>query len=498
MSQLRQPPKSRRACIYARVSDDTSGRDKAVSIGEQIADCQKLLKANGDVLVATYIDDRQYRSEHTGRMVQPSGKRPDRPEWAKMLAAAGKEWQVLYAWRTDRICRGNETAGMFERVLDERRFDVVLVTQQFDRDTFALLAGGVSGYELRSINARMVMGREGRIKSGLHVGRPPQGYRALRNELGKNIGYELTPEGRAFLGELAALFLAGLPLADIGRQLGPNPATGRAYPYSTVRLWLASPFYRGQLSYGRHRPADQIVYNEKPSQHEPAWDAVTIAAIDAELARRALAGRNRARRRVHDHLLAGVLYCGYCGKPLMKIVTDWEGRHYKNYKCNPRRRGSEACPPNHISENVAVRLLRAEWATLNEQTIDAHLEARYGRPAEPPLAVVNAQASLDQLEAEAAELEADIERASPAGARRLAADLAELRADIATRQKNNAARVAQAAVLERAALRQAMLECVALNAIWDTLTRDQQREVVRHYPPVYVKHGQFAPVLPAL
>src|SRR5689334_6110983 len=112
--------KPRRAAIYARVSNDKGGRDKAVSIGEQIADCQKLIAERGDRLIITYIDDEQYRSEISGRKVQPSAKRPDRPDWKRMLVAAGREWDVLYAWRSDRICRGNETAGMFERVLDER------------------------------------------------------------------------------------------------------------------------------------------------------------------------------------------------------------------------------------------------------------------------------------------------------------------------------------------------------------------------------------------
>lgn len=488
MTKAHQP---RQAAIYARVSDDLSGRDKAVSINEQLAACEKLLRENGDRLVATYIDDARYRSEISGQMVQPSAKRPDRPAWKQMLAAAGKDWDVLYAWRVDRICRGNETAGMFERVLDERRFEVVLATQTFDRDTFGLLAGGVSGYELRNIQARMMMGREGRVKSGLYVGRAPYGYKAVRDDLGRNIGAELTPQGRVFLAELARLFVAGETLESMARLLGPNPATGRAWTAPTVRLWLVMPFYRGQLAYGRSRPAGQVVYNERPARHAIVWDAATIAAIDAELARRQMLGPSRHRQRTHDHLLAGVLYCANCRLPLVKHTSRKPGSPiYLSYACHRRRAASIAagCKPNHISETDAMRYLRAEWATWNEATIDAYLDSR---AAPAPLANVAALASRDQLEAEAAELEGDLAHASAAGARLIEARLNEVRADIAARTRITATRAAEAVAVSRATLRAAMLHLASLAAAWDSLSRPDQRAALQGYPPIFVRGGRF-------
>lgn len=488
-------PKPRRAAIYARVSSERQGRDNAVSIHEQVSQCEKLIRERGDKLVVTYIDDRMYRSEVSGRMVQPSAKRPDRLDWQRMLAAAGRDWDVLYAWRVDRICRGNETAGMFERVLDERRFAVELVTQNFDRDTFGLLAGGVGGFELRTMQARMMMGREGRVKRGLYNGRVPYGYQAVRDKLGRNVGAELTDAGRAFLTELARLFLDGLTLDEIGRRLGPNPRTGRAWTASTVRLWLTMPFYRGALTYGKRRPEGQVVYNEQPVQHAVAWDAATIAALDRELARRDMAGASRHRYRKHDHLLAGVLHCGYCGRPLVKETARKTAPGepptiYLNYGCNHKRPASVACPPNHISERDAIAQLRQEWAAWDAATIDAYLDRAAAAPA-VPLSAVAAQATVDQLQAEVAELEADLTRASAASARLIATRLTELRADLAGREQAARAYEAEAATVTRAALRAMMLHLASLASDWDALGREDQRAALQGYPPIFVKHGQF-------
>ena len=486
--------KQRKACIYARVSSEKGGRDNAVSIGEQVADCTARIRANGDRLVATFIDDARYRSQFSNRMVEPSAKRPDRPGWVQMLATAGKDWDVLYSWRTDRICRGNECAGMFERVLDERRFDVVLVTQQFDRDSFGLLAGGVGGYELRNIAVRLNMGREGRVKAGKHTSRTPYGYRAVRDEAGHSTAYEVTPAGRAFFDRLAALFLDRVSLTEIGRRLGPSRA-GKAWNVSSVRHFLLSDFFRGRLVYGRNRPAEHVLTNHAPA-HPAAWDAATLAAIDAEWARRDRLGSQQPRRHAHEFLFRGVLRCWYCGRVMACNLSA--GRYY-TYHCLTRRTDSPHAA-NTISERKALAHVRAMLGSLTPAAIDAVLDA-HQTPTRRPTSVTAVQAELDQLEAQAADLGAALERVrgiSPTASQLLERELLEVTSAIAARQGDLNAASVQARELDRATLRAAMLELSANLAHLDTMPRaDAARLISRSIPALHAKHGEIV-LLPRL
>lgn len=492
-------PKPRRAAIYARVSTERQGRDQAVSIGEQVAQCRALIEQKHDRLTVTYIDDRRYRSEFSGRMVEPSAKRADRPEWARMLAAAGKEWDVLYAWRTDRICRGNETAGMFERILDERRIAVELVTQTFDRDTFGLLSGGVGGYELRNIAARMNMGREGRVRGGRHVGLPPFGYAVVRDERGVSINYTITPEGRAFFDELAALFLSGETYADLGRRLGARYNAGRAWSHSSMRARLASPFYRGQLVYGRRRPEGQVIYQEH-AVHPAAWDAATIAALDAEIARRQQQAKRGPRRRKHTYLFTGVLVCGLCGRMLAHGGYTHADTLDRRYVCHSTR--DKGRPnwhaPNSISETAAAAQFLNWLDGLNEADIRDHIKRlRHAQPV--TLTFVSVQAQLDQLEAEREGYQRGIERVrgiSEAEAA-LADKLRDVERHIAALQAETAAQQAAQIEIELGALETGMLHLLHIRADlreWITTDYDRAaREIQAQVRGLRVVGGKLAP-----
>lgn len=481
--------KPRLAAIYARVSSEKQGRDNAVSIGEQLADCQKRLAENGDVLAVTYVDDTRYRSSISGRMVEPSAKRTDRPQWTAMLASAGREWTVLYSWRIDRICRGNEAAGMFERVLDERRIDVVIATQQFDRDTFGLMAGGVSSYELRNIAVRTNMGREGRVKAGKHTGRTPYGYRVVRDDAGRSVTYEVTPDGRRFFDQLAALFLERHSLREIGRRLAPS-RVGKPWVVKSILHFLTSPFYRGRLLYGADRPEGQRIYNEQAA-HAPAWDDATLGAIEAEIARRGNLGRHMPRQSRRVYLFRGVLRCAYCGRPLSTNGGEKGGIYFYNYVC--RRQPGEPHPPNGISEKKALALLRSALAELTPERVDAYLDALYAVPAYVP-PVVAVQAELDQLEAKETDLAAGLERVqgiAPAVSALIERELAEVRAAIAARRADVARAAVVVAEVSRADLRAAMLDLSANLEHLDAMPRADAARLISRAGALYLQDRRF-------
>ena len=93
----------RKAAIYIRTSSEAQG-EKA-SPTEQEADCRSLAKEKGLTVVRVYRDIEKYRVKN--KLVEPSGLRSDRPGLLAMLKDAARgEFDVILAWREDRLYRG--------------------------------------------------------------------------------------------------------------------------------------------------------------------------------------------------------------------------------------------------------------------------------------------------------------------------------------------------------------------------------------------------------
>jgi DNA invertase Pin-like site-specific DNA recombinase len=94
---------TRRAVIYIRTSSETQG--ESYSPSEQEEDCRRLAQENGLTVVQVYRDVERYRMGN--KLVEPSGSRSDRPGLLAMLKDATRdEFDVIIAWREDRLYRG--------------------------------------------------------------------------------------------------------------------------------------------------------------------------------------------------------------------------------------------------------------------------------------------------------------------------------------------------------------------------------------------------------
>lgn len=338
---------------YLRVSSSAQGRDDRVSIGEQKADCEALAAKFGETIDVWYVDKEQYVSGETGRRVQPSGSRVDRPAFVQMLAdmASGK-LICIYGWAQDRLARGSRATSVFVEAVEKYKVAVRLVNGEFDIRT-AEIMGAVSGYEIRVFKERSMMGREGQAGRGLHMGQAPFGYRPLRSETGKRIGYEFIDSEHDQLKRMARYLLEGLSFYDIALRLGTSVRTGKPWLPSSVHYTLANPFYRGLVAYGRHRKSNVIRSRGKQS---PAWDAETLARVEAEMALRHERLQRGPRRSSHPHLFRGIVHCGICGRPMAATVQAYgKNKVHIGYRCNTRRQfkflpGLPDHEPNHISE----------------------------------------------------------------------------------------------------------------------------------------------------
>jgi DNA invertase Pin-like site-specific DNA recombinase len=120
---------SRSAAIYIRTSSETQGGKSGSS--EQENDCQTLAKEKGLQVVRVYRDVEKYRVD--SKLVEPSGSRLDRPALQSMLKAAARdEFDVVLAWREDRLYRGIRAMLTVLETVQDYKIDILLVKEAFD------------------------------------------------------------------------------------------------------------------------------------------------------------------------------------------------------------------------------------------------------------------------------------------------------------------------------------------------------------------------------
>jgi DNA invertase Pin-like site-specific DNA recombinase len=164
---------SSKAVIYIRTSSEKQGEKS--SPAEQEADCRRLAEEKGLTVVRVYKDIERYRIKN--KLVEPSGTRCDRPSLLEMLKdAANGEFNVILAWREDRIYRGLRSMLMVLEIIQEYKIDILLAKESFD-PKIAPLRAWIAQMELEGMKERMTMGVKARLKAGkANTGQDRYGY----------------------------------------------------------------------------------------------------------------------------------------------------------------------------------------------------------------------------------------------------------------------------------------------------------------------------------
>lgn len=108
---------------------------------------------------------------------------------------------------------------------------------------------------------------------------------------------------------------------------GVRGKTGRPIAYSLMHNILKNPFYWGWMRYGGM---------EGMGKHEPLIDKKTFEQVQYYLSRR---GEYGTRRRTHNFLLRGVIFCNMCGR---RYTAEWHVNE-KKFKHRGGRIGYYHC-----------------------------------------------------------------------------------------------------------------------------------------------------------
>lgn len=291
---------SKRAAIYIRTSSEHQGAK--ASPDEQEADCRKLADDNGFIVEAVYRDTERYRVKN--RLVDPSGTRSDRPGLVAMLEdAKADRFDVILAWREDRIYRGLRSMLLVLETIQEYKIDVLLAKENFDQK-MAPLKAWLAQMELEGMRERMSMGVKARLRAGkANTGQDRYGYR--RN--GELI--EIVEDEARWVRKVFDWYLGGVSIMDIRQRLIAAGA-----PQKGGSILQKMPWSRAVIQGVLMGAKDYSLGIKVMSRDGEEFEIPIPAILDPSIYQRYLQVREAnkkypAHNLKHDYLIGGLVYC---------------------------------------------------------------------------------------------------------------------------------------------------------------------------------------------
>lgn len=383
----------KRAAIYARVSSERQAGEDRVSIEAQLADCEAHCRQRGYIVVERYVDKEKYRVK--GKLVQPSGQRKDRPRYMAMLrAAAGGQFDVIIAWKEDRLYRGMYAAMPLSELLDElgRRLEVELVKDTFDRKMLGIKAA-LGKIESDNIRERMIMGRRARLERGEVPGgdQVRYGYKKVDKRL------QINEAEVEIVHQIVGWYITGQTVLQIRRRLnaaGVPTRKGKGWAKASIEHILTNECYvTGKVATTLDGETFYI-------------DCPVILSTETWKKMQQVRQGNRfvARNQKEDFLCAGLVYCA-CGWKCQTRAK--QGNRHKGYEkvqgvyvCQRRSHMPENLPPDCSTNTGSRKVDNYVWDFVRRICRDS---AVIGQAIDQKLATleleqVNLEAEINALE----------------------------------------------------------------------------------------------------
>ena len=328
--------RTKRAAIYARVSDKSQDTEDKTSISEQISDMEAHCERRGLTITARY--------QEVGR-----GWSKNRPEFQRMLADAKRgRFDTIVCWKSDRLSRGMYPAAALMEVVEAYQIEMEAVLDAIDMKTFGLMAA-IGKIELDNIRERTTMGRRGKAKQGrMPNGSVPYGYRI--GEDGKPVVYE--PEAdvvRCIFRQYVHEGMVGLEIANqLARDDAPTWRPGSRWQNSYVHSLLGKEVYKGIWWYGKARWVVTEGRDRVIKQPEDTWIGVPFPPLvdektwdRAQAIKKERASLSKRNTRVF-FMLQHLVRCSECGllfgcRSKTRTTSKYKDRRYTYELKTPNR-----------------------------------------------------------------------------------------------------------------------------------------------------------------
>jgi site-specific DNA recombinase len=351
-----------RCAIYTRKSTEEGLDQEFNSLDAQREAAEAFIKSQkhaGWTLVSKHYDDGGF-----------TGGNLDRPALKLLLEDIDAHHvDCVVVYKVDRLSRSLlDFARLVDR-FDQRTVSFVSVTQQFNtttslgRLTLNILLS-FAQFEKDIIGERTSDKMSAARRKGKWVGGTPV------------LGYDIDPAGRRLIvndkessrvREIFALFLVHHSLSTVVAELARRRWNTKSRKSEKGRAHTGRPFNRASL----HRLLTNAVYAGMVEHRGATYTGEHAAILELSVWQKVndelRAGRRTAlgaARVPQNALLAGLLSCKSCQRPMIPTYTVKPGRRYCYYVCRTaRQQGWSCCPtksvPGRMIEDAVLDQLRA-------------------------------------------------------------------------------------------------------------------------------------------
>ena len=251
-------------------------------------------------------------------------------------------------------------------------------SNEFDEEYFEF-GLFMSRREYKTINRRLVRGRESSASEGKYLGSvAPYGYRRLKLKNEKGYTLEPDPEEAPVVQKIFALFLrqeGTKKIANVLNDASVPTRHGDPWTYATISNMLTNPVYMGKIRRGYCKQLKNVengqvvkrVKHLKSMEDYTVFDGLHPALIDEETFQRAQEirlGRRPAVRVKDGHELqnafAGLMYCACCGKRVARTTMAVSQNSRVRVRCVNMRACHNATADYAVVEEAVIQALR-EW-----------------------------------------------------------------------------------------------------------------------------------------
>lgn len=344
-----EPERLQTTAIYARYSSTVQND---ASIEQQIAECEEYARQHGLVIVATYED----------RAI--SGKKDNRPGLQRMLRAADRhEFQVLLAYKSNRISRNMTNALRYEERLSNAGVRVVYCKEEFgDNATGRFMLRtmmNMNQFYSENMAEDIVRGLRDSAQKCRVLSVIPYGYK--KGEDGK---FAIDEQAAPIVEEIFRRFVDDESYADIARDLNERGIlTKQKKPWgkNSFHNIISNERYTGTYIYDDIRIEGGMPKIVERSVFEMAQQKLGVHK------------ETRARHRDNeDYLLTGKLYCGHCLGAMVGLSGRGHlGSNYFYYACQTRRI-QKTCDRKNVKKDwIEEQVTRAVLHyVLNDETVE--------------------------------------------------------------------------------------------------------------------------------
>lgn len=311
---------NKNAVIYARYSSDSQSEQ---SIEGQVRVINEYAKRNNIPIIDSYID----------RAI--SGRREDRPEFQKMISdAKKKQFGYVLVYKYDRFSRDRLNSLVYKRELKKAGVKVISVTEYISDDPqgilFESIIDGYSEYYSAELAQKVKRGnRESRLKGLFTGGHVVYGYKIVDKK------YVIVPEEAEIVKQIFDMASHGETYNNIAAYLNEKGIkhNGKEFNVSYLYKLTHNKKYIGIIE------TDGEVFNNIVPK---IIDEDTYKRCNTQSSEKSRRGSHYKRR--ETYLLAGKIYCGYCGARIIsESGTGCHGHINQYYKCSTKKVKRQPC-----------------------------------------------------------------------------------------------------------------------------------------------------------